>query len=363
MKIIVVGAGIVGCAVAHELASRGADVHLFDARGVGQGATRASAGMLAPALDHHLPELRRLASRSLSMYDEFIRRVERDAGGRIEYARSGTLNVALGESEAAALDADAARLDETGVEHTLLDREQVRRLEPSLSPRATSGLYVPTHGYVRATELTEALARAAQARGARLSILPVQRVEDRARGVAVITAGEAFEADAVVLASGSWPVESWPEAAPPVRPIRGQLVHLRAEHPIVSRVIWGSECYLVPWRDGSVLVGATVEDVGYDERPTAGGVRMLLDAAITLVPALGGARFDGVRVGLRPRGPDELPVIGRSAAASRVFYALGHYRNGIVLAPLTAAIVADLVLEGRERPELDAVRPDRVAAG
>jgi glycine oxidase len=127
----------------------------------------------------------------------------------------------------------------------------------------------------------------------------------------------------------------------------------------MSHVIWGTRGYLVPWRDGSVLVGATSEDVGFDERSTASGVQGLLESAGELVPATRLARFEEVRVGLRPLTADELPVIGASSTMPGVYYATGHYRNGVLLAPLTALIVADLLLDGRERPEHAAVRPDR----
>ena len=170
-----------------------------------------------------------------------------------------------------------------------------------------------------------------------------------------------IERDVVIVASGSWMVPSKPAEGPPVKPIRGQLVQLRCDAALARQVIWGQACYLVPWTDGTVLVGATVEDVGYDERPTAEGVRSLLSAAIGLVPSLERAQFEEVRVGFRPKATDELPIIGRSEAMPSVFYAVGHYRNGVLLAPLTAVLMADLVLEDRERAELALVRPGRLA--
>jgi thiazole synthase len=148
--------------------------------------------------------------------------------------------------------------------------------------------------------------------------------------------------------------------APPfVRPIRGQLLSLSMDPRPAARVIWGTDCYVVPWKDGTVLVGATVEDVGFDESTTAAGIRGLLTAAIELMPALEHATFREARAGLRPKTADELPAIGRSSTMPHVFYAAGHYRNGVLLAPLTASLIADLVIEGRERPELADVRPDR----
>jgi glycine/D-amino acid oxidase-like deaminating enzyme len=124
-------------------------------------------------------------------------------------------------------------------------------------------------------------------------------------------------------------------------------------------VTWGHDCYLVPWRDGSVLIGATVEDVGFEEHATVEGMHQLLGSARELLPVLATAAFKEVRVGLRPATADDLPIVGRSSTMPAVFYATGHYRNGVLLAPLTAAMLADVILDGRERQELALVRPDR----
>jgi len=361
VTITVVGAGIVGSAIAHELASRGARVQLIDSRGVARGATRASAGILAPQIEGHIPELRDLATRSLAMYDDFIRRVERDSGRSIEYNRNGTLQVALSQQEAAALTADAQTLARNGVEHALLDRESARRAVPGLSERVISALLVPSHGYVAASALTEAVVGAARAHGVRLITAAVLSIDGGTTKARITTDDGLIESDIVVVASGSWPVPSRPAAGPSVKPIRGQLVQLRCDAVLASHVLWGQACYVVPWSDGTVLVGATVEDVGYDERPTAEGVRRMLDAAIGLVPSLVSAQFEEVRVGFRPKASDELPIIGRSDTMPHVFYAIGHYRNGVLLAPLTAQLMADLILEDKERAELALVRPGRLA--
>jgi glycine/D-amino acid oxidase-like deaminating enzyme len=166
----------------------------------------------------------------------------------------------------------------------------------------------------------------------------------------------------VIVAAGSWStsldaVRAVPEA---VKPIRGQLLQLRLPDRCAERVVWGSDCYLVARRDGSVLAGATVEDVGFDERATSSGVQQLLHGALALMPALGGAAFEEVRVGLRPKTRDELPAVGASSTMPHVFYATGHYRNGVLLAPLTARLVADLVLEGKADHDLGPLQPGRL---
>jgi glycine oxidase len=348
VNITVIGAGIVGLSVAYELASRGATVRILDPRGPGQGATWASAGILAPFIEVHAEPLLRLAVASLNEYDSFVDRVTVDSDQLIEYQRSGTLQVALNADESQRLSQAASRLAAAQVEHQVLDAAAARRLEPALGD-IVSALHVLTHGYVGVRSLVSALVEALAERDVAVDESQVQDLQS-----------EAANADAVVVAAGSWSQDLSVQGKNiPVRPIRGQILHLRLPRPPASRVIWGERCYLVPWEDGSVLVGATSEDVGFDERATTAGVRTLLDRGIELLPELNAAFFDEVRVGLRPATPDELPIIGRSSTMPGVVYATGHYRNGVLLAPFTAVAVADLLLEGRERAELTDVRPNR----
>lgn len=355
-----IGAGVVGAAIAHELASRGASVRLVDTRGVGRGATAASAGILAPYIEGHHPALLNLAICSLSLYDEFVHRVEEDSRYTVEYRRCGTLQVACSDEEVALLASAAGELEAAGVPHSLLDRRDVARVEPAISSRAACGLLVSLQGYVAAPALTQAVVHAALARGARFTGAQVSEIRSRHGRVEVIAGREVLEGDAVIVAAGSWSSRIGAAPSEAVRPIRGQLLHLRAAPGLMSRIVWGARCYLVPWQDGTILAGATVEDVGFDERSTAEGILQLLGAAVDLVPAVGRAELRDIRVGLRPMIADELPAIGPSSTMPGVYYATGHYRNGVLLAPLTAVTVADLVLEGRERPELALVRPARV---
>ena len=164
------------------------------------------------------------------------------------------------------------------------------------------------------------------------------------------------------LAAATVPLARCRRSALPVWPVRGQLLHLNWTGNPLARVVWCPRCYVVPWSDGSVLVGATVEHVGFDERATVAGVAALAEAVSGVLPDARNAGFEAVRVGLRPGTPDDLPVVGRSASTPRLVYATGHYRNGVLLAPLTARLVADLVLDGREDPLLAAVAPARFDA-
>ena len=360
MNVTIIGAGIVGCAVAHELASRRVHVRVIDPRGPGKGATHASAGMLAPHIEGHIPALHDITTRSLTMYDEWIDRVRRDSRRPVEYARNGTLQLAADSPSVARLREDARRLAAAGIPHSLITRD-LRTHEPALGDAIKAALLIPEHGYVAVSPLTDALVHAATTLGARFVSERVTGVHASRDGAQVTTTEGTIDADAVVVAAGSWSPEvagiaAWP---PPVQPVRGQLLHLRTDRPVLTRTIWGPGCYIVPWTDGTTLVGATVEHVGFNESASAAAVRDLLVAATTLVPSLADAAFEGVRVGLRPMTSDEMPIIGPSSSNARVFYATGHFRNGILLAPLTARLVADLVVDGRAARELESMNPAR----
>lgn len=363
--IIVVGAGIVGCAVAYELARRGASVQVVDGRSVGMGATQASAGVLAPYIeaDEKNNVLLDLAVRSLQLYDQFISDVASDSGVTVTYHRTGTLEVATSDERMATLRNIAARFEAQGVPLGLLDGQAARAEEPHLGGDVVGGLLVPTHGFVVAGELTRALATAARRHGAQLvEGNHVQRIVGAGGDLVVETARGSLAGNAVVLAAGSWSGRVaivGMEASVPVRPVRGQLLHVAWNGPPLRRVIWSERCYLVPWDDGTLLVGATVEDVGFDERTTVAGVRDLLDAACDLVPHAWTAGFLGARVGLRPGSGDQLPIVGSSRVLPNLMYATGHYRNGVLLAPLTAQLVADAMLDNRTDPALQAMSPQR----
>lgn len=362
-EVIVLGGGVIGCAVAYELACRGARVQVIDRREVGLGATQAAAGVLAPYLESHQGSpLVELGARSLALYDEFVARVVEDSGSAVQYTRSGTLEVAMDDASFSRLKELGKKWRDSRVGVEVLDASSVRTLEPQLANQILGGLLVESHGFVGAADLTRALQRAAGAHGVTfVSSTMVKRVTREDDGLGVQTATDKFSCDKVVLAAGSWSGQIEIEGADtmPVHPVRGQLLHLGWPTTRLKRVVWAADCYLVPWTDGSVLVGATVEDVGFDERATVKGFQQLLEVAREIAPAAGDAWFKAVRVGLRPNTPDNLPVIGPSTCLNGLVYATGHYRNGILLAPLTASLVADLVLEEKNTSILDAVVPSR----
>ncbi|MFL6281097.1 MAG: glycine oxidase ThiO [Vicinamibacterales bacterium] len=340
--VVVVGGGIIGCAIARELARRRAKVILFEARAVGAGATQASAGVLAPYIEAPSDgPLHSLTVQSLSLYDEFVSSARRESNVAIEYRRCGTLEVAHDVKAAEQLNALGEWVRSKGVEARWIDSSEVGRMEPALAPTC-GGLVVPSHGYVHAAQLTNALAVAARGQGAEVCAgRHVDGMTADGDWAMVNAGGEVYRARTVVIAAGSWSSEIAPETS--VAPVRGQLVRVRWEGAPIQRILWSEGCYIVPWLDGTLLVGATVEQVGFDERVTAGGVRTLLDAASAVLPAIANATFLEARVGLRPFTATGLPVVRRSAEHRAVVYATGHYRNGILLAPLTASLVADMI--------------------
>ncbi len=343
--VIIVGAGIIGCAIGRELAAAGVRTCILEARDVARGATQASAGMLVPYIE--APDdggLHDLAVRSFALYDDFIAGL-REEGADIEYRRCGTLQAAVDGAAAMQLSAQCAWIQTQGVEARWLTSAEAEEIEPAVHA-AAGALLVPAHGYVRAEQLTAALLQSAKRHGA--EFFPHQHVQqithDGAR--VSVTAGEVtYRAETIIVAAGSWSGLVINDG-PPVSPVRGQLVRLHWQGPPIGHVLWGGHCYVVPWLDGTLLVGATMEEVGFDERATVAGVTSLLASARALLPEAGEATFLEARAGLRPSTPNGLPIIGRAPDHPSVIYATGHYRNGILLAPLTARMVKELVTNG-----------------
>jgi glycine oxidase len=352
--VAVIGGGVIGCAVAFELARRGVDVSVWDGRSVGGGATQASAGILAPFIEaHEGGPLFDLTVQGLSEYEGFLTRVRSSSSKPFEFRRIGTLEVAA--------DADAARAlkARTSALHGMqwLDARALQKVEPSLKATASGGLLCPQHGYVAVADYVRAMKDAAEAHGCVFHENTFVTAIRLGGSKCVLEFGDGTKqvtVDRVVLSAGCWAgaLDPLEELWDHVRPIRGQLLHVRWPASRVEHVLWGAACYIVPWTDGTLLIGATSEDVGFDERSTLAGVLSLLAAAIDLLPGLKDATLMEVRVGLRPATGDGLPIIGPSPSDSRVIYATGHFRNGVLLAPLTARLVGDLIVDNTADPLL-----------
>jgi len=357
VRVGIIGAGIIGCAIARELARDGRSVTVFDGRGVGGGATRASAGALVPYVEAHEDgPLQALTVRSLQLDDDFIRSVQGDSGADIDYRRCGSLEVARTVREQERLEAFARRMGRPGIEW--LDAAETRRLEPTLSSDTRGSLRIDRHGYVSASQLTRALARAAVASGTEIHTLSAVSVHPTHAGADIIdAAGGQHAFDAVVVAAGAWAstIRVEGDRPPAIRPVKGELLQLRGL--LLRGIVWSSSCYFVPQANGDVLLGATMQDVGFDERPTEAGRQQLWTAAATVVDMSTAVLIES-RVGLRPAAADTLPFIGYAKTATTVIYAVGHFRNGIILAPLTAELVRKLLAHEPD-PALALLSPSR----
>ncbi len=364
MRVLVAGAGVIGLSIADALARRGCQVTVLEMRAPGGGASRASAGLLAPHTEAEPgAPLLALGTRSLSMFDDFVARVREASGCVVEYARSGTLEVGFDEDECATLERASKWLTAERVDHRVLDAADLAVMEPGVSRSARLGLFIPTHGFVGVRSLITALAASARSHRATIET-PVEVVDVRIDHAEVIaTAGaRVYRADTVVLAAGAWSsrLRIHGLSPVPVRPVRGQLLELRSPGaPMTRHVVWSAGCYTVPWSDGTLLVGATMEDAGFDETTTAEGVETLMRAVKALVPASESAYFVEARAGLRPATPDGLPLLGTLPDLPNLIFATGHYRNGILLAPLTAVLIERLITGAGSDAMMEATAPGR----
>jgi glycine oxidase len=349
VNVVVIGAGVIGAACADALALAGHTVHVIDMRGPGRGASHASAGVLAPFIEAKDGDpLLDLCAQSLSMYDAFIEQLRARSHRTIQYARSGTFEIALSVDAAARLKELQVMLAGRGIAADWLEGQDALNFEPAVTTTMLGGLYIKDHGYVAVPDLVGALTHAASLDGVSFeSPVEAVRVEGSMTSARVVADGRTIEADAVVIAAGSWSSRVRIANEPPidVKPIRGQMLHLQwpKDQPMPQRVVWAPRCYAVPWVNGTLLIGATMEDVGFDESSTIRGTYDLMRSAGDALPQVWDASLKEVRVGLRPAPGIGFPLIGPSASSPRVIVATGHFRNGVLLAPITAKKIAEAV--------------------
>jgi glycine oxidase len=373
--VVVVGGGVIGLGCAWRLAQRGARVAVVERGEPGCGASRVAAGMLAPVgeLGFGEPELLELTLAAARLYPEFAAELEAASGTRTGYERLGAMHVALDRDEAAQLRRVHDLQRSLDLEAEWLPPRRCRDLEPGLTPSFHGGVFAAGEAAVDPRALTRALAAALRAAGGELrtGTEVVDGVFDGERLVGVQAGDEELRAETVVLASGAWSgAAAWlPEhARPAVRPVKGQVLELRSRdgEPPARHILASERVYLVPRPDGRLIVGATVEEMGFDTAVTAGGVHELLREAYRLLPDVAEMELLDAIAGLRPGTPGNLPLVGPGAIEGLVL-ATGHYRNGILLAPLAAEAVAELLSGSRRSPfsrnrsEKDERRTERVA--
>jgi glycine oxidase len=367
--VVVVGAGIVGCSVSYHLARSGLKVAIVDKGGVAGEASQAAAGMLAPLGDEPPDQehpLQQLGMSALSYYDGLDEQLKQETGIDIGLVKVPTLRPAFDEQGRTRLQAILTQQQQYLPGLQWLEESRAREIEPLLSDAVQGALLSPYESNVQAAQITLAYARGAVSRGASIvEGCPVGRVILQGqRAVGVETAQGPMHAGAIVLAAGAWTAQ-WHASVPtpPIFPVRGQMMALQALHGFQLRhTVYASGVGgIVPKSDGTIYVGATVEQVGFDKAVTPEGIAILLAALAKLTPGLIKARLIRTWAGLRPGSVDGLPLIGPSRSVQGLWIAGGHFRDGILLGPLTGHIVAELIQEHSTPFGLDltAFNPER----
>jgi glycine oxidase len=364
--VAVIGGGVIGASIAFELAGANLRVVVLDRQEPGQGASWAAAGMLSPAPDspRDIP-LVPLAKESFSLYPEFVAGVEEVSGKQTGYAREGALAIFFGTLAETQLNDSVSYHRELGLATESISTDTARGWEKLISPDAQAAAWLPAEGTVDPRALTSAVLAAAKNRG--VEIWPNRQVKgllverDKCRGVTAEE--ERISAERVIVAAGysSNEIANGSDVLAryaPTRPVRGQMVALRPRGAVLGRVVRSKSGYLVPRKDGRIIAGSTIEEAGSEKRVTPAGMRKILDGAMELVPDLAQAEVLEMWSGLRPGTPDDLPIIGPTEIDG-LLIATGHYRNGILLAPVTARLISDLILRGRTSFDAETFSPLR----
>ena len=366
-RIIIIGAGIIGLGIGWQLARAGRDVLIFDKDRAGQAASRASAGMLTPLAEvrHEEEALLQLGLKSLRRFPDFVAELESDSGLSVAYRPDGVLLVGITRDDIEYLRFRYDYQRDLGLPVEWLNGAQARAREPHLSPQIGAAVWCPGDHQVDNRLLVKALRRAfLKAGGSLRECTPVETIDIVQNRVHGISAGdEPYSAAIVILAAGCWSrlIPGLPDAAkPPVRPVRGQILRLQmTDDCTLKTIVWynrtasSAVAYLCPKVGGRLVLGATSEEMGYDQSLTAGGIFELLRAAWEVVPGIYDLPIIETVAGLRPGSRDDAPILG-TTPVDGLIVATGHYRKGVLLAPVTAYAVAELVLTGNTP---DDIRP------
>jgi glycine oxidase len=364
-EVIIAGGGVIGLTIARALAQRGVrEIILIERGRPGAEASWAAGGILAPQVESdHPDEFFQLACASRDLYPEFADSLKDETGVDVELDTTGTLCVGFDSKDEEDLRRRYEWQQRAGLEVEFLIGDEIRRLEPCISDQATCGLRLPRDFQVENRRLIDALVRANEELGVQLStgssVSAIRTEQKRVRGVA--TSNGSVDAPIVVLAAGAWNSLIDAPGVPSIQiePVRGQMLCFAARPQIARHVIYSSRGYLVPRRDGRLLAGSTAEHVGFDKRITDHGVAAIKSMAAEIAPGIAALLLIDSWAGFRPRAKDGLPVLGPSAQVEGLFYATGHYRNGILLAPITGKVIADAIVDGVMPASLDSFSPNR----
>ena len=361
--VIVVGGGLMGCSVAYRLSKDGARVLVLERSIPGAEASSAAAGILSPTVESFDEALAlQLGRRSRELHAELADELDELYGVDVGFRRCGVAKVAFGPEELSALDAHASSLEMHGVRCERWSPEELLDEEPSANPEASGALSIAEDAQVEPRKLLSAVALGAEHEGATFrsgATVRAVHVEDgRVRGVQLNEG--LIEAGRVVVAAGSWTtlVPGLPLDSETIFPVRGQMITTQTRPPIFRRVIFGAGGYVVTRPDGRVLCGSTMERVGFERGLTFGGMADVIAKATRIAPSLRSAKVDEHWSSFRPGTPDGLPLVGETRVEG-LYLASGHYRNGILLAPLTAELIAEAIAGRPASREALALSPRR----
>lgn len=365
-KIVIIGGGVIGLSIARQLRMDGVrDITVIDRAAMGREASWAAAGMLAPnAETETIDDFYRLCSDSNRLYDAFAAELLAETDIDIEFHPDGTLELSFDETGSQRLEQKFGRQKRAGIEVEMLTNAEIRAIETAVSPSVVSGLLYPNDGHVENRKLVDALVEYSKRNGIHLlqNIAAEELIMSHKMVTGVRTATGTMSADVTILANGAWSslIKIGGSAIPfNIKPIRGQMLAFAGSSGMFDKVIYGSGAYLVPRADGRILVGATVEDAGFVRAVTEDGVRELREAGIRTMPGLADLDMIDSWSGFRPCSDDDLPILGQLDGVEGLAIATGHYRNGILLAPITARIIADLVVRGENSEYLKSFSPMR----
>lgn len=367
MKVIVIGGGIIGASIAWRLARERSEVVVLERARLGREASWAAAGMIAPQAEAQAAGVFfDLCLAAHRVFDATVDRLAAEAGVDPEYDPHGILYIALDAGERAELQARARWHREAGATVEELSGAEARQIEPAISPETLYALHLRDNRRVENRKLTQAYVAAALKAGAQFREAvradAITVTGGKATGVRLHD-GTAIDADLVIVAAGSWShhIRGLEADRVVLHPVRGQMLCFETRAGILTPAVFSMRAYLVPRRDGRILAGSTMEEAGYNQTATLGGIEKIARGALAMVPALGELPFREAWAGLRPATEDLLPVIGHSPSVANVIWATGHYRSGILLSALTGEVVADLIAGRAPSIDLTPFSPARFA--
>ncbi|HEY3250834.1 MAG TPA: glycine oxidase ThiO [Ignavibacteria bacterium] len=359
-KILIIGGGIIGLSVGWQLAKKGFDVEILERDKAGKSSSYAAAGMLAPQAEMGFEDidLFYLCRKSLELYPQFVNELYEDGGIKVEVEKTGCILPGFDRDHWERLRRLYDFREKIGLPVVWLSGSEAREVEPFLSPKCTGAIWVEDDSQINNRRLLEALRKAYLNKGGKLyedhTVEKINIENGKVKGAHFH--GIDVNYDSVIIAAGAWSkqIDGLPEnLLPPVRPVKGQIINLRLNESCkLTKVVRAPDAYLLPKSDGRLVVGASNEEMGYDLNPTAGEIFRMLERAWEAVPSIYDLPIESIEVGLRPGSRDHQPIVG-DCDVEGLYFATGHYRNGILLAPITAYELSNWIVSGNKSETLD----------